>query len=107
MLDEVVIWESFIHGGECLLDVEMIAVEKLVSISQSPDTRFLKAATSQANLIDPSDLGWIAVGNHERRNVLHDLAAAPSQRMLSNPAELMHRREPTDHHMVLNGNMTR
>ncbi len=43
----------------------------------------------------------IAVGHHERRHVLHHLRAAADHRHLADAAELMHRRQPAHHGMVL------
>ena len=55
----------------------------------------------QPDLIDPANLGRIAVGNHEGRNVLHDLRATAEDGMPADAAELVHAGEPADHGMIL------
>ena len=106
LLDERIILESFIDGLKRLLNVELLAIEQLVGLSQGADTGVLKASSFQANLVDAADLGRIAISNHERRDILDNLTAATSDRVLTNPAELMDRSQTTDDDVIFDDHVT-
>ena len=49
----------------------------------------------------------VAVGNHERRHVLHHLRAAADHRQFADAAKLVHRRQPANHRMILDRHVAR
>ena len=61
----------------------------------------LESTAFQTYLVDSPDLRRISIGNHERRNVLNNLRAAPQDSVSSNSAELVDPAESTDDRIVL------
>ncbi len=55
----------------------------------------------------PRNLRGVAIGNHEGRNVLHDLGAAAEDGMLADAAKLMHAAQAADDRVVFDDNVTR
>lgn len=96
-----VLWNLHSNGLASLLDVEIGPAEKAVSFAQSANFLSVETATFQTYLVNPPDLRWIPICNHERRNVLNDLRAAPQDSMSSNFAELVDPAESTDDRIVL------
>ena len=66
-----------------------------------------KPGPLQSNLVDPAYLGRVAICDHERRDVLHDLGAAAGDRKASDAAELMHCRQATDDRVIAHLHMAR
>jgi hypothetical protein len=89
-----------------LFHIEIRAVEQAVGLTECASVLSYEATALESDLIDSTDLGGVAIRNHVGRDVLNDFCAASDDRMLSQAAELMHSREPTDDDMVLYYDMT-
>ena len=59
-----------------------------------------KPVPFQSDEIHAANLGRIAVGDHEGRDVLHDFRTTARDRESANPAELMHRSESAHDRVV-------
>ncbi len=84
-----------------LFHIEIRAVEQAVGFAECAGVLGDKSTALEADLIDATDLGGVAISNHVGRDVLNDFCAASDDRMLSQAAELMNSGEPTDDDMVL------
>jgi len=58
-----------------------------------------------SHFVNGPGLGWIAIGQHEWRNVLNHFRTAAHNGHLSNSAELVHRRQAADHGEILHNHM--
>ncbi len=89
----------------CLRGVQVGAVDDAISFCEFAKGFAWEARTLQAHFVDSADFGRIAVGNHERRDVLNNFRAAACDGMAANPAELMDGSEPANDGMVAHFHM--
>ena len=71
------------------------------------DGDFVETAALHADDIDGANLGGIAVGDHERRDVLDNLGTTPGDNVIADAAELMHRSESADDDVISHSDVSR
>ena len=72
---------------------------------ERPDDLRRDAIALHANFIHPASRTGMAVHNHIRRHVLHDLCAAANDGHFTDPAELVNRRQPAHNRIILHHHM--
>src|SRR5690606_33765314 len=77
------------RGGDRLLTIEPLPVESLEEELHRRQLLRSEAAALEAGLVEHADLRWMAVAEHERRDVLLDLRAAADEGMRADAAELV------------------
>src|SRR5205807_4779019 len=70
------------------------------------DTFRRKAFAFQPHQINTANLGGIAIGNHKRRNILHNLRAPAGNGEPSNAAKLMDGGEPSHDRVITHLHVT-
>ena len=91
--------------GEGVGDGEALAEEDLVGLAHGGLGLLGDAVAFHPDFVDGAGLGRVAVGDHEGRDVLHDLGAAADHGELPDAAELVHGRESADDGVVADGHM--
>lgn len=89
------------NGIAGLLDVEIGAAEEAVGFAEGADFLRGETAALEADLIDAANLGGVAIGDHEGRDVLHDLGAAAEDGVFADAAELVDTAEAADDGVIL------
>jgi len=80
--------------------------EFFVGVLDGLDVFLRKAPALQADGIDSTGAGRVAIDDHEWRHVLHDFCHAADNRMLADAAELVDSAHAGDDGMVINGHVT-
>lgn len=77
-----------------------------MGLLQNPKGVRTKALPFQTHLIQSPDLGRIAVGDHERRDILHDFGAPPRDCVGADSAKLVNCGKAPDDDMVADFDMS-
>src|SRR6266496_3131101 len=81
-------------------DRQSFAEKQLVGLLERGLGGFSYAVALEAHFVDGAGLRWIAVGDHERRHVLHHFRASADHRKRANAAKLVNRRQPANDRVV-------
>ena len=92
---------------ERVRDRELFAEENFVGLFQRALGFFGNIISIETDLVDRARHGGIAVGEHVRRNVLHDFGAAADDRVSADAAELVDGGEAADDGVVFDYDMAR
>src|SRR5882724_13629401 len=94
--------QFLLHRFDCLAPVVFGAKNQAKSFLDQFHAFGRKIFAFQTDQIDPTNFGWVAIGDHEWWNVLHNFRTATCDRKPPNSTKLMHRCEPAHHRMGSN-----
>src|SRR5215831_5539378 len=92
--------QFFLHGFDGLTRVVFGTINQAEGFFDELHTFGRKILAFQADQINSANLGWIAIGDHERWNVLDNFGAAAGDGEPSDPAKLMYGCEATHYRVV-------
>jgi len=79
--------------------------DNFIGLQKRPDGLRRRTMTLQTDLVHAAGLAGMAVHDHERRHILHDLRTTTDDRHLPDPAKLMHRRQAADDGVILHNHV--
>ena len=92
--------QFLLHRFDCLAPVVFGAKNQAKGFLDQFHAFGREILAFQADQIDPANFRRVAIGDHEWRNVLHNLRASTGDREPSDPTKLMHSCEAAHHRMV-------
>jgi len=93
-------------SSERVRNRETIAEQNFVGLTQRGLRLVCDSITLHTDFVNRPSLGWIAVGQHEGRNVLHNFRAAANHRHFANATELMNRDDAANNCVIFDGYMS-
>ena len=92
--------QFLLHRFDCLAPIVFGAKNQAKSFLDQFHAFGRKIFAFQTDQIDPTNFGWVAIGDHEWWNVLHNFRTATGDREPPNSTKLMDRCEAAHHGMV-------
>lgn len=95
-----------LEGAERIGKIPVLFEEQFfVSTLECTNVLFGKSPALKAHQVQAAGGGGVAIHNHERRHVLHDLRQAADDRVFADPAELVDCGKTGDDRVVLDGDV--
>ena len=98
--------QVFLHRFDCLASIVFGAVDQAEGFFDHLNAFSRVILPFQTNKINAANLGRVAIGDHERRNVLHNFRATAGDGESSDPAKLMYGGEASHYRVVSHLNVT-
>src|SRR6266403_2964493 len=92
--------QFFLHRFDRLAGVVFRAVNQAKCFFDQFHAFGRKILAFQSDQISPANFRGITIGDHKRRNILHNFGTAAGDRESADPTELMYGSEPAHHGMI-------